>query len=604
MQAIILAAGMGKRLGEKTRDNTKCMLEVNGIRLIDRALESLHEAGISRVILVVGYKGENVREYIGDQFKGMPVVYVNNDVYDKTNNIYSLFLARDFMCEEDSLLLESDIIFEPRVLQRILDDPYPNLALVDKYESWMDGTVVTLDDERRIKRFIDKSGFRYDEIKSYFKTVNIYKFSKEFSSRYYVPFLKAYSTALGDNEYYEQVLRVILHLHDAPIRALPLEGETWYEIDDVQDLDIAEGMFSPTREGHFKAISSRYGGYWRYPQMLDFCYLVNPFFPPQRMIDEIKASFETLLREYPSGMDVNTLLASKNFKVKPQHILVGNGAAELIKALMEREDGKTGCILPTFEEYPNRIPEDRLVCWTPEREGFRYSAEDLIRFFEDKGLACLILINPDNPSGNLLSREELARIIAWAEAARIRLVIDESFADFAEPDLRQTLLSDSLLEAHPGLVVIKSISKSYGVPGLRLGILASGDETLVERLKKDVAIWNINSFGEFYLQVFEKYEKDYVMACEAFRTERERFGKALSEIPWLHVYPSQANYFLCRVVDRFSSHELALKLLEHHILIKDCSTKKAFGGESFIRLAIRDPKDNNKLIACLKSLEA
>ena len=604
MQSIILAAGMGKRLGEKTRDNTKCMLEVNGIRLIDRALESLHEAGISRVILVVGYKGENVREYIGDQFKGMPVVYVNNDVYDKTNNIYSLFLARDFMCEEDSLLLESDIIFEPRVLQRILDDPYPNLALVDKYESWMDGTVVTLDDERRIKRFIDKSGFRYDEIKSYFKTVNIYKFSKEFSSRYYVPFLKAYSTALGDNEYYEQVLRVILHLHDAPIRALPLEGETWYEIDDVQDLDIAEGMFSPTREGHFKAISSRYGGYWRYPQMLDFCYLVNPFFPPQRMIDEIKASFETLLREYPSGMDVNTLLASKNFKVKPQHILVGNGAAELIKALMEREDGKTGCILPTFEEYPNRIPEDRLVCWTPEREGFRYSAEDLIRFFEDKGLACLILINPDNPSGNLLSREELARIIAWAEAARIRLVIDESFADFAEPDLRQTLLSDSLLEAHPGLVVIKSISKSYGVPGLRLGILASGDETLVERLKKDVAIWNINSFGEFYLQVFEKYEKDYVMACEAFRTERERFGKALSEIPWLHVYPSQANYFLCRVVDRFSSHELALKLLEHHILIKDCSTKKAFGGESFIRLAIRDPKDNNKLIACLKSLEA
>ena len=184
------------------------------------------------------------------------------------------------------------------------------------------------------------------------------------------------------------------------------------------------------------------------------------------------------------------------------------------------------------------------------------------------------------------------------------MVIDESFADFAEPDLRQTLLSDSLLEAHPGLVVIKSISKSYGVPGLRLGILDSGDDTLVERLKKDVAIWNINSFGEFYLQVFEKYEKDYVMACEAFRTERERFGKALSEIPWLHVYPSQANYFLCRVVDRFSSHELALKLLEHHILIKDCSTKKAFGGESFIRLAIRDPKDNNKLIACLKSLEA
>ena len=602
MQAIILAAGMGKRLGEKTRNNTKCMLEVNGIRLIDRALESLKEAGISRVILVIGYKGANVKEYVGEDFKGMPVVYVENDVYDKTNNIYSLYLARDFMCEEDTLLLESDIIFESRVLQRILDDPYPNLALVDKYESWMDGTVVTLDEDRKIKRFIDKSGFRYDEIKSYYKTVNIYKFSKEFSARYYVPFLKAYCTALGDNEYYEQVLRVILHLHDAPIRALPLSGEIWYEIDDIQDLDIAEGMFSPTQEGHFQAISSRYGGYWRYPQMLDFCYLVNPFFPPQRMVDEIKASFETLLREYPSGMSVNALLASKNFKVKARHILVGNGAAELIKALMERESGKIGCILPTFEEYPNRIPEDRLVSWVPDQEGFRYSANDVIQFFEDKGISCLVLINPDNPSGNLLTPDGLSEILAWTEAKSIRLVIDESFADFAEPKLRMTLLDDKLLETHRKLVVVKSISKSYGVPGLRLGILASGDDGLVETLKKDVAIWNINSFGEFYLQIFEKYEKDYETACDEFRSERNRFKKALTEIPWLHVYPSQANYFLCRVTGLFSSHELALKLLEHNILIKDCSTKKAFGGNSFIRLAIRSQEDNDKLVGCLKSL--
>ena len=165
-----------------------------------------------------------------------------------------------------------------------------------------------------------------------------------------------------------------------------------------------------------------------------------------------------------------------------------------------------------------------------------------------------------------------------------------------------TLLDDKLLETHRKLVVVKSISKSYGVPGLRLGILASGDDGLVETLKKDVAIWNINSFGEFYLQIFEKYEKDYETACDEFRSERNRFKKALTEIPWLHVYPSQANYFLCRVTGLFSSHELALKLLEHNILIKDCSTKKAFGGNSFIRLAIRSQEDNDKLVGCLKSL--
>ena len=602
MQAIILAAGMGKRLGEKTRDNTKCMLEVNGIRLIDRTLACLHEVGISRIILVIGYKGENVRAHVGDSYQGIPICYVQNDIYDKTNNIYSLFLAREYMCQEDTLLLESDIIFDVSVLEKILSDPFPNLALVDKYESWMDGTVVTLDEQRHIKRFLDKSEFRYDEIHQYYKTVNIYKFSRDFSIRYYVPFLTAYCTALGNNEYYEQVLRVILHLHDAPIRALPLDGQIWYEIDDIQDLDIAQGMFSQSREEHFKAISSRYGGYWRYPQMLDFCYLVNPFFPPQRMMDEMKASFETLVREYPSGMAVNSLLASKNFKIKPRHILVGNGASELIKSLLSQQSGKIGCILPTFEEYPNRIPPERLVSWTPQGDGFRYSAEEMIRYFEDKEISCLVLINPDNPSGHLLGPEALSQILAWAESRHIRLVIDESFADFAEPDQRTDLLKDGLLESHPGLVVVKSISKSYGVPGLRLGILASGDEALIEALKKDVAIWNINSFGEFYLQIFEKYEADYETACEAFRSERASFGDALSAIPWLKVFPSQANYFLCQVTGRFSAHELALRLLEQGILIKDCSSKKGFQGQDYIRLAVRDHSDNHRLVEVLKAL--
>ena len=395
---------------------------------------------------------------------------------------------------------------------------------------------------------------------------------------------------------------MILLLHDAPIRALPLEGETWYEIDDIQDLDIAEGMFAPTREGHFKAISSRFGGYWRYPQMLDFCYLVNPFFPPQRMIDEIKASFETLLRAYPSGMGVNALLASKNFHVKPQHILVGNGAAELIKALMECSSWKVGCILPTFEEYPNRLPEDRRICFIPRSEGFRYTADDLIAFFDGKDISTLVLINPDNPSGNLVSGEGLGRLLAWAEARRIRLVVDESFTDFADPAACSSCLDGVLLETHPQLVVVKSISKSFGVPGLRLGILASGDEALIASLKKDVAIWNINSFAEFYLQIYEKYQKDYETACESFRLERGRFRAALAAIPFLEVFPSQANYFLCHVTERFSSHELALKLLERNILIKDCGPKKAFDGADYIRLAIRDRGDNERLVEALKAL--
>lgn len=602
MQAIILAAGMGKRLGEYTQDNTKCMLIVNGVRLIDRTLEALHSVGVSRVVLVIGYKGQNVIDYVGTNYKGIPIEYVENPVYNKTNNIYSLYLAEDYLMEEDTLLLESDSIFDSSIVSKLVDDPNPNLALVDKYESWMDGTVVTLDDERRILRIIDKEHFRYEEINDYYKTVNIYKFSKEFSSKYYVPFLTAYSTALGNNEYYEQVLRVILHLRNAPLKALPLNGELWYEIDDVQDLDIASGIFAPTDDERFAAISSRYGGYWRYPQLLDFCYLVNPYYPPKRMIEEIKASFETLMREYPSGMRVNSLLASKNFGVKQDFILVGNGAAELIKALMENWTGILGNVIPTFEEYPNRLNAEKVVQFIPEKEGFKYTADEIVSYFEKKDIDTLLLINPDNPSGNYIPFNDLLKLIEWTKDKKIRFIVDESFVDFANVEGQFSLFDNTILAANDHLVVVKSISKSYGIPGFRLGVLASGDTGLIAKMKKQVAIWNINSYGEFFMQIFEKYHKEYVIACEEFKKERDLFYKELQTVPYIEVYPSQANYFLCRLKERYTSHELSILLLKQNILIKDCGAKKAFNGGNFIRLAVRNRKDNQHLVEVLSKL--
>lgn len=604
MQAIILAAGMGRRLGELTGDNTKCMLEVNGIRLIDRALDILRESKVSKVILVVGYKGDNVRKYVGTDYKGMEIVYVDNPIYDKTNNIYSLYLAKEYLEAEDTLLLESDLIYEASVVKRILDDPYPNLALVDKYESWMDGTVVTVDAENKIGNFISKQHFHYSDIDKYYKTVNIYKFSKEFSETHYVPFLEAYCHALGRNEYYEQVLRVITLIDDSPLRALPLSGEKWYEIDDIQDLDIASGMFADTDEEKWSAVSSRYGGYWRYPHLLDFCYLVNPYFPPRQMIDEIKASFENLMREYPSGMKVNSLLAAKNFSIRQEYIAVGNGAAELIKEFVERYSHSIGVVYPTFEEYPNRAVEGNVVSYIPDNKDLRYDADDVMDYFEDKDIDTLLVINPDNPSGNYIPYQDLIRLIEWTKEKSVRLLVDESFVDFVDAEGEVTLLKNEILSVNPHLVVIKSISKSYGVPGFRIGVIASGDIRLISQIKDDVSIWNINSFAEFYMQIYEKYHKDYIKACGLFREERSRFMKELAEIPFLRVIPTQANYFLCELItDKYSSKDLAVRLLaDYNILVKDCSGKAAFNGKNYIRLAVRKRSDNYKLVEVLKRL--
>lgn len=596
MQAIILAAGMGKRLGELTHGNTKCMISVGGETLISRLLRQLDKLNLERIILVVGYKAQELKDHLQTKSHKIPIIFIDNTIYDKTNNIYSLYLAKDYMCEQDTLLLESDIIMEDAVLERLLNNPYPDLALVDKYESWMDGTVVTIDEENRIQRFIPNSQFRYEEIPSYYKTVNVYKFSKQFSEQMYVPFLEAYCTALGKNEYYEQVLRVITMLDNSGIRALPLHGEQWYEIDDIQDLDIAESIFT---DSQYDCLSARYGGYWRYPHILDFCYLVNPYFPNQRLKDELSASFERLLTEYPSGQRVNDLLAAKNFGVKQDYITVGNGAAELIKALSVRMLGKVGVIRPTFEEYPNRLMPEQVVEFVPNKADFRYTADDLMSFFEDKSIWSLLLINPDNPTGNYINYSDCLRLIQWCKERDIILILDESFIDFSTE--HPTFIANHILEQYTNLVVIKSISKSYGVPGLRLGVLATANQSIMTNVRSDLSIWNINSFAEFFMQILGKYEKVYAKAMNTFREERVRFIKNLNGISYLRVLPSEANYVLCEVLAPHTPRDLAQHLLrKNNILIKDC-TKKC-GGIPYIRLAVRCKEDNDKLIQALATL--
>lgn len=596
MQAIILAAGMGKRLKELTKDNTKCMIRVNGVTLIERLLGQLEKYRLNKIVIVVGYEGRKLIKFIQSLNIKTEIEFIDNPIYDKTNNIYSLSLAKKNLCEDDTLLFESDLIVEDSVIQTLVNDPRETLALVDKYESWMDGTCVKLSDDDDITEFVPGKKFKYAELKEYYKTVNIYKFSKHFSQTHYVPFLEAYCQAMGRNEYYEQVLKIITILENPEIKAKRLNGERWYEIDDIQDLDIAESIFTEGQQ-KVKAMQGRYGGYWRYPKLIDFCYLVNPFFPPQRLMDEIKASFETLLTQYPSGMRVNSLLAAKDFGIHQENVVLGNGAAELIKSVMSTFDGKLGVIRPTFEEYPNRYAGEQVV-FTADNADFAYNAEDVIKFFDDKDIGALILINPDNPTGNFIEKNGLLKLKDWAAKKNIKLIVDESFLDFAEGE-GNSLLVQSFLAENKHVIIVKSISKSYGVPGLRLGILACGDTDLIDFIKRDVGIWNINSFAEFYMQIAEKYKKDYAEALVLFKAERKHFKACLDAIPNLRVIDSQANYFMIELENGVTAKELTDTLLSrYNLFIKDL-TEKIKGQKQYIRVAIRNKADNDKLIAAL-----
>ncbi len=601
MQALILAAGTGSRLGKYTKENTKCMLEVNDETLIKQALEKLNNVGITKLILVVGYKKENLIEHIGSKYKNINIEYVENPIYDKTNNIYSLYLAKDKLAEDDTILLESDLLFEEEILVKLLDDDRKSLAVVDKYQSWMDGTSVTLDEEDHIINFFSKKSFRFQDVKDYYKTVNIYKFSKEFSNKIYIPFLEAYSKAMGDNEYYESVLRVLTILDGHELRALKLDGEKWYEIDDVQDKENAEIIFAKNPKEKLSLIQKRYGGYWRFPEIKDFCYLVNPYFPSPKMQEEIKAYFYNLISQYPSGLTTQNLLAGKMFGVESENILVGNGAAEIIRGIGNVLDGSFGMVFPTFNEYPESIGYDRVVSFIPNNESFTYSLEDL-KSLSDK-TDNLILINPDNPSGHFNKKEFVIELLEHMKVNDKKLILDESFVDFSENGEDHTCIEQNLLDKYNNLIVIKSISKSYGVPGIRLGVIVSSDISLLNKFREELSIWNINSFGEYFLQIIGKYKNDYKNACKLIRFERNRFFSELANISFITVYKSEANYFLCKIDSKYTSTELSEKLICENLYIKDLRGKIAFENKHYIRIAVRDENDNNDLLRVLKDLD-
>lgn len=604
MKAIILAAGMGKRLAQYTKDQTKCMVEVCGVSLIERLLNQISKYNLDEIVIVTGYKKDTLMEHIKSIISknsiNVPIKYIENKDYDTTNNIYSLYLTHEEMINNDIILFESDLIFDDKIIDRVFNSEYENFALVAPYEEWMDGTVVTLGEENQIQSFIGRDKFSYTDKDKYFKTANIYRISKEFSKNKYIPFLEAYIKSKGKNEYYEQVLSVIISMGTKEFRVEIIDDAPWYEIDDANDLNIASTLFADDKE-RLQQYFKRYGGYWRFKNLIDYCYLVNPYFPPKNMLDEFINSFRTLLINYPSGMMVNRSLAATMFSINENYITVGNGAAELIRELMQYNITKTGVIVPTFEEYSNSMPEENVVRFNTFNNNFSYNANDIIKFVEDNEIKRMVIIAPDNPTGYLIPHDEIVKVLEYFKNKDIRIIFDESFIDFADTKNKYTMISNDVLEKYKNLVVIKSISKSYGVPGLRLGILASSDTELCNIVSKKCSIWNINSFGEFFMQIIGKYKKDYEKACTKLAEIREKMYNGLNGIAGLYVFKSQANYLLCKItLEEFDINHFMTYMLDNKLFIKDCSSKKGFLQGTFIRLAIRTEEENNLLIDKIK----
>ena len=188
-KAVILAAGVGDRLRPFTEKFPKCLAPVNGVPILINALTHLSDVGVEEVVVVVGHQKEQIYERIGDAFETVKVSYIESENYETTNNIYSLWLAREHLIE-DIFLLEADVFFERKLLDRMLSYEGESLATVSQHQAWMSGTVVSIDKSGHIQALMDArdQGPDFDYSRVY-KTANIYLFRGDFLKRYFMPHL-------------------------------------------------------------------------------------------------------------------------------------------------------------------------------------------------------------------------------------------------------------------------------------------------------------------------------------------------------------------------------------------------------------------------------
>lgn len=243
VQAVILAAGLGTRLGGLTAASAKCMVPLHGRRLIERLLVDLAGLGLRRAVLVIGHGGQELRDTIGERYAGLPCVYVENPVYHSTNNIYSLAMAAPQLCEHDTLLIESDLALDAAILHACAEAPAP-AAVVAPFAPWMDGTAVLLDCAGRVSRFVPRAEQAGLDLSRAYKTVNLYKLDAAFSARCLVPALHRQLDAVGAHVYYETVFGQLVAEQRMPMQAVVVRKARWYEIDTPADLHAAEALFA------------------------------------------------------------------------------------------------------------------------------------------------------------------------------------------------------------------------------------------------------------------------------------------------------------------------------------------------------------------------
>ncbi len=590
MKALILAAGIGNRMRPLTNKVHKTLLTVNGEAIIDRIIFGLLENGITRMVVVTGYRVDELVSHLQYKFPAVDFEFVHNPRFRETNNIYSMALAFEQIdIDDDILLIESDLIFLPEVIKRAIESPYPNVALVSPYMTGLDGTVVQLSGNKVVAIYPPHLQDEKFDLFDKFKTLNIYRFSKDFCANEFKKLLVYYAKTIDANCYYELILGILIYMQRQDIYCEIIANDQWAEVDDPNDLMGAEFLFN--REKRLELLEGNFGGFWNF-NVLDFCFIRNMYFPPKSMVSEIKNNLHYLIENYGSKQEVLNRKLSYVVQCDPERLIMLNGASQVYPILSNLLAGKSILLPePTFGEYPRIFPGASTY-----GDCVGVSCEEVEAKLAEADV--LVVVNPNNPTGSVVSTKWL---IALAEKNAEKLfIIDESFIEFSDQPSVLSFFADHPLS---NILLIKSMSKSYGIPGLRLGFVYSCQQELLAAIAKEVPIWNMNSIAEFYLEILLKNKALLAESFEQTRQDRKDFSQGLRGLALFdEVYPSGGDYILVRAAgDGTHCANLAKYLLvDHSIYIKEVTDKMGVDGRRYYRLAVRLPVENSLLLEAIK----
>lgn len=358
-----------------------------------------------------------------------------------------------------------------------------------------------------------------------------------------------------------------------------------------------------SREQEYDALATAFGGYWRYG-FIDHAYLYNLHFPPERFFNVLKSQIHELVLNYPVAQGTLAGWVGNLIDQPPERIVVGNGASELIKIVSGHVAKKLIVPVPSFNEYANAAPAGAVVEFVLDTPTFQLDVDK----FAAEALRCkadvAVVVTPNNPTSLLVPKTDLIRLVTKLAEHDCMLIVDQSFIDFASDREQETLEGDIAL--YPNLAIFKSMSKAYGICGLRIGYMLTANAAFADQIRTGLPIWNLNGFAETFLKMAPEYREEFESSCAQVRKDRDKFYQDLCSIESMVVYKPDANYVFCRLPDHApSGPEVARKLfVEHNMYIKHCEGKSMPESDRYVRIASRTPAENTNIVAALNNLLA